>query len=115
MHVVNNLDYDKSIVDQLQNYACSVNLAFPKEDDFNYKYAELNPCQKEAIWGMAIMLDSMQNAESEIDADCDETIIGRMKAEIKGDYLNELFNNMVCEMDMALISFGDTNMEDADE
>jgi len=111
MHIDNNLDYENPIIDQLDDLGVAVNKMNPKEDDFTYKYSELNREHKDVIFGMAYMCDSLANFDGIRTFESkhkDETpTLNKMRDEIEGNALNDAFNFMIDEMCEALICFAD--------
>ena len=106
----NNLDIDKGIVEQLDDFKVAVNKFKPKDEDYHYSYAELtDEWNKGAMWAMALMLDVLKNedANHEFEHLDDKSIIGQMKFEVEEEYLNYIFNLMMCSMNECLVSFLD--------
>ena len=113
-----NLEIEhKSVMEQLGNYAVAVNRFLPKEEDYAYKYSDMeHDFNRGAIWGMAMMLDSIQAMDANHDFDDldDNTILGKMKHEIEENYLNEVFNDMLSTMNMTLVSLLDEEYSNKD-
>lgn len=112
-----NLDIEKSVMDQLDEYAVAVNHFIPKDEDYAYKFADMeNDFNRGAIWGMAMMLESIQalDANHEFDNLDENSTLGKIKYEIEAEYLNEVFNDMLSTMNMTLVSLLDEEYSNKD-
>lgn len=113
-----NLDIEKSVMEQLDEYAVAVNRFVPKKEDYSYNFADLeHDFHRGAIWGMAMMLESLQTLDANHDFENldDNSTLGKIKYEIEAEYLNEVFNDMLSTMNMTLVSFLDEENSNKDD
>lgn len=111
MHIIHNLNYEKSIIDQLHDFAVAVNYMNPKPEDYHYKYANLTQEHKDCIWGMAIQIDNLANFEDNRKVDVgfgDNTpTITKIQDEFEEAVVNRAYEWLVIEMCETLIAFAD--------
>lgn len=115
MRYDDNLDIEKSVMEQLDEYAVAVNRFAP--EDYCYNFADLeHDFHKGAIWGMAMMLESLQTLDANHDFENldKNSTLDKIKYEIEAEYLNEVFNDMLSTMNMTLVSLLDEENSNKD-
>lgn len=112
MHVVNNLDREKSIEEQIESLAVATNLMYPKQEDFHYKYSECDEWQRGVLLGMAIAADQIDTlwANKEVlEGNNEPGVVQQVREDYQEQALTEAQDWIIMHMCEMLISFGDDN------